>query len=106
VSLIARVWRGRVPADRGDAYQAHLRGTGLADYARTPGHRGTWVLRRVDGDVAEFLLLTAWESWDAIRAFAGDDVAQAHYYPEDADFLLEMPERVEHWELLDAPSGS
>lgn len=106
MSLIARVWRGRVPADRGDAYQAYLRRTGLADYARTPGHRGTWVLRRVDGDVAEFLLLSAWESWDAIRAFAGDDVAQAHYYLEDADFLLEMPERVEHWELLDAPSGS
>ena len=35
------------------------------------------------------------------RAFAGEEVDRARYYPEDAEFLLEMSERVEHWEVVD-----
>lgn len=96
---IVRAWRGRVPADRADEYMAYLRETGLPDYADTPGHAGTLVLRREADGASEFLLLTFWTSWDAIRAFAGDEVDRARYYPQDASFLLEMPERVEHWEF-------
>ena len=33
---------------------------------------------------------TFWESLDAIRAFAGEDVEKAKYYPEDTGFLLEF----------------
>lgn len=55
-------------------------------------------LRRNDGDVTEFLLLTRWTSWDAIRAFAGDPADRARYYPEDDRFLLDLPERVTHLE--------
>lgn len=105
MSVVARSWHGRVPAHRSDDYLAYLGRTGLADYRRTDGHRATWVLRRVDGEVAEFQLITAWDSLDAIRAFAGEDVEAARYYPEDAGFLLELPERVEHWELVEAPAA-
>jgi heme-degrading monooxygenase HmoA len=100
VPMIARRWRGRVPADRSDAYLAYLERTGLPDYAATPGHVRTTVLRRTVDGVTEFELITFWESLDAIRAFAGDDVERARYYPEDRDYLLELPERVEHWEVL------
>ena len=37
---------------------------------------------------------------DAIRAFAGDDVEIARYYPRDKQFLVEMPLRVEHHEVV------
>ena len=36
--------------------------TGLADYRATPGNRGVFVLRRVEGDVAHFVLTTLWDS--------------------------------------------
>jgi len=39
----------------------------------------------------------------AIRAFAGDDIERARYYPEDRTFLLEMEPRVTHYEVLGAP---
>lgn len=102
---IARIWRGRVPAHRSDEYLAYLRSTGLTEYAATPGNRGVHVLRRTQGEVTEFALLTFWESMDAVRRFAGDEPERARYYPEDARFLLEMPDRVEHWELVSAASG-
>ena len=46
-------------------------------------------MRRIDGNVCHFITLTVWESLDAIRGFAGEDIAKPKYYPEDENFLLE-----------------
>jgi heme-degrading monooxygenase HmoA len=98
--MIARTWHGRVRADQADAYHAYLLRSGVADYAATPGNRGVQILRRREGDIAHFLLVTLWDSLDAIRAFAGDDYEQARYYPEDDAYLLEREPRVTHYEVL------
>lgn len=45
--------------------------------------------------------LTFWTSEDAIRAFAGDDVLRAKYYPEDEGFLLEFEPEVRHFEVTE-----
>ena len=98
--MIARTWHGRVPAEKADAYHDYLNRTGLADYAKTPGNRGVFVFRRDEGAVTHFLLLTLWESYDAIQAFAGPDYQVARYYPEDDDYLLEREPFVTHYEVL------
>ena len=51
--------------------------TGIAGYQRTPGNRGAWELWRMDGDRAEIVKVSLWESWSAIEAFAGQDIEQA-----------------------------
>jgi heme-degrading monooxygenase HmoA len=98
--MIARTWHGRVPTEKADAYYAYLRRTGLADYADTPGNQGVFVLRRSEGAVTHFLLLTLWESFEAIEAFAGPEYELAQYYPEDDDYLLEREPLVTHYEVL------
>lgn len=98
--MIARVWRGRTPAAKADAYAVLLERTGLSDYRATPGNRGVLALRRVQGDIAEFELISFWESFEAIRRFAGGDEEKAFYYPEDDDFLLEKEPCVAHYEVL------
>ena len=102
-SMIARTWHGVVPAEKADAYHQYLLRTGLPDYQQTPGNLGVYIFRRIEGDRAHFLLLTLWESLDAIRAFAGPDVERAKYYPEDETFLLEMEPTVTHYEVLESP---
>jgi heme-degrading monooxygenase HmoA len=99
--VIARVWRGRTPAKKADAYYEFLRRTGIRDYRATPGNLGVRVLRRIDGDEAEFVLISFWESNEAIRRFAGDDIERAFYYPEDTDFLLTFEPTVTHYEALE-----
>jgi heme-degrading monooxygenase HmoA len=104
--LIARTWHGRVPAAKADAYYTYLLRTGLAEYAATPGNRGVTVLRRTDEAVTDFLLITVWESIDAIKAFAGEDYERARYFPEDDEYLLEREPFVTHYEVLPAPGAS
>ena len=98
--MIARTWHGRVPTTKADAYHGYLLRTGLLDYAVTPGNRGVQVLRRAEDGVTHFLLITLWDSLEAIRRFAGDDYARARYYPEDDDYLLEREALVTHYDVL------
>jgi heme-degrading monooxygenase HmoA len=104
--MIARIWRGAVRREDADAYAAYIGGTGLADYAATPGNRGAWMLRRDDGDLTEFVTFTLWESLEAIRGFAGDDVETAVYYPEDDRFLVERDLTVKHYEVADSAGSA
>jgi heme-degrading monooxygenase HmoA len=99
--MIARIWRGITPAEISDAYAKFLHTKGLEDYKATPGNRGIQVLHRIVGDRAEFVLITLWDSMDAIRAFAGDDPEKAVYYPEDDDFLIDRELNVAHYEILE-----
>ncbi len=101
--MIARTWHGVTPASKADAYYAYLEESGVKEYRRTPGNRGVYVLRRVAGDRADFLLISLWDSYDAIRAFAGDDLEKARYFPKDREFLLEFEPNVAHYEVLAAP---
>jgi heme-degrading monooxygenase HmoA len=101
--MIARQWHGAVLAERADAYLRYLEKTGIPDLKATAGNRGVFVLTRREGKVAHFVFLSLWESLDAIRAFAGDDVEKARYYPEDRDFLLELEPTVTHYEVAASP---
>lgn len=58
--MIARTWHGMTPASKADAYFDFLNRTGIPDYKATPGNRGVTVLRRIDGEVAHFLLISFW----------------------------------------------
>jgi heme-degrading monooxygenase HmoA len=98
--VIARVWRGWTRAEDADRYLDYLRRTGLADCSATPGNRGVQIQRRVVGDRAEFVFTSFWDSMDAIRGFAGDDVHRARYYPEDEAMLLALPPDIDHFDVV------
>ena len=98
--MIARIWRGVTREADKDIYFEYLQKTGLSDYTSTKGNLGVSVLRRVYDGKAEFLLTTYWESYDAIKAFAGADYENSVYYPEDEKFLLELDPHVTHYEVL------
>lgn len=71
------------------------------DYRATPGNLSVDILHRTVGAITHCLIVTHWESREAIEAFAGRDIACAKYYREDVDFLLEFEPTVEHYEAVD-----
>lgn len=99
--MIARIWHGVTRAADADEYYRRMRETGLPDYRATPGNLGAWALRRIEGDRAHFLMLSLWESEEAIERFAGNPIDVAKYYDFDKDFLLELEPHVIHYEVAD-----
>lgn len=101
--MIARTWRGAVAKQRAEEYHEYLLATGVPDLRATPGNLGVYVYRRFEDALAHFELVSLWDGLDSIRAFAGEPVDRARYYPDDAEFLLELAPKVLHYEVLVAP---
>jgi len=77
----------------------------LKDYAATPGNRGVSVLRRDQGENCEIMLISLWDSMDAVRAFAGENPDRSVYYPEDDQYLLQMEPLVRHYDVAHQSEG-
>ena len=60
---------------------------------------GVFVFRRNEDGNTHFLFVSLWDSEKSIRKFAGEDINQAHYYPEDKNFLVELEPFVTHYEV-------
>lgn len=103
IPMIARTWHGITKASKANEYLDYLNKTGIAAYRTARGNLGVYVLRRIDGNKAHFLLLTLWESEVAIKRFTGSNMEKAKYYPEDEQFLLELEPTVTHYEVLVEP---
>jgi len=62
-----------------------------------------YLLRHRGMEEIEFLVLTLWESMDAIRGFAGDQPELAVVEPEARAALVRFESMVAHYEVLAAP---
>ena len=82
-----------------DAYRAYIEETGISDYQSIPGNKGAWIMTNKNGDLTEVVTLSFWESEEAIRAFAGDDISVARFYPEDDRYLIDWGKVVHHYEV-------
>jgi heme-degrading monooxygenase HmoA len=85
----------------GKPYYAYLEQTGLKQYKATEGCEEVLVLTREIGDVTEYLLITLWDSMDAVKRFAGPEPERAVYYPEDDRYFAESERTpyVRHYEV-------
>ena len=98
--MIVRMWHGKVPAAKAGAYREFLNSRAIPDYQSVAGNISVHVLERTEGDITHFITLTFWTDMESIKAFAGEDVETAKYYPEDKDFLLEFEPHVVHYEVV------
>lgn len=96
--MILRIWRGAVRTEQVAEYVDYIDKTGLSEYLQTPGNRGAQLVSRDLGDgTTEILTLSWWDDLDSIRAFAGDDIEAAKYYPEDEQYLVAQDDTVHHY---------
>ena len=98
--MIARQWVGETLEADANTYAKYLKETGVNEIRATQGNKGVWLLRRVRDGIAEFVVISMWDSLESIKAFAGNEYEKAVYYPEDEKYLQSLPPYVSHYEVL------
>ena len=97
--MIARVWLAQSTPDRAPAYVEHLRNQVLPSIQTIDGYCGAVLLERAADDAVELIVITFWQSLDAIRSFAGTDLERAVVADEAAASLTQFDRRVKHYEV-------
>lgn len=103
--MIARSWTGETSPERAPDYVRHLKAKVLPVMAAIEGYRGAYVLERERGGRDEIVVITLWESMDAVRRFAGDEPDQAVVTEEARSILSRFDEDVKHYEVLVTPQS-
>src|ERR1700730_8254485 len=84
-------------AGAGDSSR-YFAGTLLPHLRKLPGFAGAYLLRRDPGEdaIVELTAHTFWESPEAIRAFAGDDITLSIVEPQAQAMLLDFDRTAAH----------
>jgi uncharacterized protein len=104
-AMILRTWTGRADAGKEYGYIEHVTKRVFPALAAIEGHRGAYLLRRQvdratrDGAI-EFVVLTLWQSMEAVRRFAGDKPDRAVVEPEARAVLISFDEAVTHFDVV------
>ena len=102
--MIARIWHGWTTPQNADAYETLLRTEIFPGIAAkgVAGYRGIELLRRPLGNEVEFVTIMRFDSWEAVKAFAGED-HEAAYVPAKARAVLaRFDDRSQHYEIRDS----
>ena len=100
--MIIRIWHGWTTHEQADTYEQLLNDDIFPGIAAkgVDGYRGIQLLRRELEDEVEFVTMMAFDSWEAVKQFAGDDFEQA-YVPDSARAVLtRFNAQSQHYEVL------
>ncbi|HEY7790796.1 MAG TPA: antibiotic biosynthesis monooxygenase [Vicinamibacterales bacterium] len=98
--MVARVWKGVTRPGDADKYLTHLKNRIFPEMRNLEGHADAWVLRRPVGDGMEFIVMTLWQSREAIRAFAGEDIGVAVVPPDAQALLASWDPHATHYDVV------
>ncbi len=103
--IIARTWIGRSSHENADAYLSFLEGKVFKDIRNIRGYNGAYVFKRRnnENDDVEFLVITLWESMQAVHKFAGDDPSVAVVEDEARRLLSIFDAHVNHYDVVISP---
>ncbi len=104
IARFARVWRGRTTKDKADTYQRYLLENGIAPL-EAKGAVGVQMLREDRDTYSEFVTISYWHSVDAMTGGRDGDPREAHHLERDAEFLIELPKKVQILTILETRSG-
>jgi hypothetical protein len=99
--MIARIWHGWTTHQNAETYENLLRTEifhGIAE-REIAGYRGIELLRRQDQDLTEFVTVMWFDSFEAVRVFAGEDYEVAVVPPKARALLKRFDGRSAHCEV-------
>jgi heme-degrading monooxygenase HmoA len=99
--MISRHWKGIAKPGEADNYIEHLRTDTFPKLSEIDGFITASILKRTVGQGTEFLIITVWESIEAIERFAGA-AADVAVVPEVVQaMMIEYDRIVSHYEVVE-----
>jgi heme-degrading monooxygenase HmoA len=99
-SFISRAWHGWTTRENASAYRELVTKTVLPAHEELDGYRGAYLMSREVGAEVEFSVITRWESLEAIKKFAGEDMETATISAEVESLLERFDARAVHYREL------
>jgi heme-degrading monooxygenase HmoA len=99
--MFIREWRGRAKQTDAAKYPEYFRKEVISQLRGAPGFQGGYLSQREIGDQVEFLVLTRWQTMDAIREFTGSVAEHAVIDPGAMATLVAYDQAVKHYEVLE-----
>jgi len=97
--MISRHWTGLAKKERADEYIDHLQNDTFKQIATINGFISARILKRNLQEGTEFLIVTEWETLDAIKQFAGTSYETAVVPELVRTIMLKYDEKVRHYEV-------
>ena len=97
--MISRHWIGIVKPERAGDYIKHLDTTVIPNLSKTKGLRNCYYLKREVKEGMEFLVVTEWDTVEAIIAFAGKDYEQTVIDPYAKSLMVSYDKKVRHYHI-------
>lgn len=97
--MIERHWKGIARSDQADNYIRHLITKTFPKVSSMKGFVKATILKRPVDEGVEFLIVTAWESIEAIKQFAGEQVDVANIPAEARAMMVRFDEYARHYEV-------
>lgn len=97
--MISRHWIGIIRKEHVNDYIDHLEKIVLPNLSATEGLKNSYYLKREIKEGVEFLIVTEWESVDAIKLFAGPDFEKAVIDPYAKSLMVTYDKRVRHYTI-------
>jgi heme-degrading monooxygenase HmoA len=98
--MIARFWTAKVAKADVHVYANHLKSKVLTNLRKVDGYLGAKLLERETRDGVEIVVITLWQSLDAIRKFAGPDLEKAVVSDDIVSLFLQYDHRVRHYKVV------
>jgi heme-degrading monooxygenase HmoA len=99
--MISRIWHGYTSLINADAYETLLKEeifTGIQN-RRLEGYKGIQLFRRSLETEVEFITVMWFDSFAAVKVFAGEDYEAAVVPPKARTLLLRFDSRSQHYEV-------
>lgn len=104
--MISRHWKGVAKSEEANSYIEHLRRETFPKLSKIDGFIDASILNRITERGVEFLIVTRWQSLEAIRHFTGESAKVAVVPAEVQAMMVEYDKEVAHYEVIEGFAGS
>ncbi len=97
--MVERHWKGIAKKEKAQEYIDHLKNSTFRKLKEISGFVSASILTRDLPDGVEFLIVTKWKTFDAIKQFAGEKIDIAVVPKRVQLMMLRYDEYVSHYEI-------